>query len=262
MQLGLCTTPDVVAGFSQPPCDFIEAHVQNFLLPEQPESAFAANAAAARACPLPTPAANCLFPADLKVTGPAVDVERMGHFAEAAFSRAASIDLTTIVFGSGAARMVPDGWPLARGFEQYVAALNLLAPIAQRHGVTIVVEPLKRDESNIVNTIDEGADAVKRSNHPNVRLLVDIFHMLRNGESPDAITRHAALVTHAHLAENRDRAEPGKYHEDFRPFLRALRSAALCRHLTIECVWSENDILRQAPAALAVVRRQLTDAGY
>ncbi len=262
MLLGLCITPDLVAKFPAPPCDFIEAHVQTFFLPEQPEAAFATNAASARACPLPTPAANSLFPPDLKVTGPSVDTERLRRYTEAVVSRAASIGLTTIVFGSGAARMVPEGWSLARGFEQYVEALNLMAPLAQRHGVTIVVEALKRDESNIVNTLDEGAEAVKRSNQPNVRLLVDVFHMLRNGESPDAITRHADLVTHSHIAENKDRAEPGRYGDDFRPFLRALRGAKRCRHLTIECVWSQDDIVGLAPGALAVLRGQLADAGY
>ncbi|MBP7140917.1 MAG: sugar phosphate isomerase/epimerase [Opitutaceae bacterium] len=262
MKLGLCTTPDIVAKFSVPPCDFIEAHVQNLLLPEQSAEAFAPNAAATRGCAVPTPAANCLFPPDLRVTGPSVDTARMQRYAETAFSRAASIGLTTIVFGSGAARKVPDGWPMARGFEQYVEALKRLAPIAQANGITLVVEALQRGECNIVNTLDDGAEAVKRSSHPNVRLLVDIFHMLRNGETPDAITRHAALVTHAHIAENKERAEPGRHHEDFRPFLRALRSAAACRRLTIECVWSKGDIVAQAPAAIAVLRRQLADAGF
>jgi len=262
MQLGLCTTPEIVATFPSLPFEFIEAHVQQFLLPEQPASAFAANALAAKRSPRPTPAANCLLPADLKVTGPVVDTERLARYAESAFSRAASIGLTTIVFGSAGARMVPDDWSLARGFEQYVEALTLFAPIAQRHGVTIVVEALNRVECNLVNTIDEGAEAVRRCNRPNVRLLVDIFHMLRNGETPDGIVRHASLVTHSHVAENKDRAEPGRYNDDFRPFLRALRSAHLCQRLTIECVWTTGDIRHSAPAALTALRKQLADAGY
>ncbi|MBP8256076.1 MAG: sugar phosphate isomerase/epimerase [Opitutaceae bacterium] len=262
MKLGLCTTPDVISKFSIPPCDFIEGHVQNLLLPEQPAEAFAPHAKATRGCVVPTPAANCLFPPDLRVTGPSVDRVRMARYAESAFSRAASIGLTTIVFGSGAARKVPDGWPLTRGFEQYVEALNLLAPIAQANGITLVVEALQRGECNIVNTLDDGAEAVRRCNHSNVRLLVDVFHMLRNGETPDAITRHAAMVTHAHIAENRERAEPGRYDEDFRPFLRALRTATACGLLTIECVWSQGDIIRQAPNAIAALRRQLSDAGF
>src|SRR5205085_1208498 len=102
-------------------------------------------------------------------------------------------------------------------------------PIAAKSGVTIVVEPLNRGECNLVNTIDEGADAVKRCNHPNVRLLVDIFHMLRNGESPDPIVRHADLIVHSHVAENEKRAAPGTAREDFRPFLRALKKAVRCQ---------------------------------
>lgn len=262
MQLGLCTTPDVIATFPTLPFEFIEAHVWQYFLPEQPDSAFAPRAAEARASKLPTPAANSLFPPDLKVVGPSVDVERMKRFAETAFRRAASIGLTTIVFGSAGARMVPDGWSVDRGFEQYVEALTLLAPLAQKHGIMLVVEALNRGECNLVNTIDEGAEAVKRCNHSHVRLLVDIFHMLRNGESPDGITRHASLVTHSHLAEDKDRAEPGKYNDDFRPYLKALRAAKLCQRLTIECVWSTGDIRQGYAGALQALRRQLADAGY
>ena len=41
-----------------------------------------------------------------------------------------------------------------------------------------------------------------------VKLLVDLYHMLRNGESPDDILKVGPLIRHAHLAENKDRAAP------------------------------------------------------
>ena len=83
--------------------------------------------------------------------------------------------------------MVPEGFSPTRAFAQYVEALRRMAPVAQRHGVTIVVEPLNRGECNLINTIVEGAEAAAQADHPAVKLLVDIFHMLRNGESPDDI---------------------------------------------------------------------------
>lgn len=259
MLVGICATPAEIAGLPDPPFDFIEGHVQHLLLPEQPDAAFAPHAAATLDCHRPTPAANCFLPADLKVTGPAVDHARLTRYTETAFRRAASIGLRTIVFGSAMARMMPEGWSGARGFEQYVEALTLVAPIAQRHGILVVVEPLNRGECNLVNTIDEGAEAVRRCGHPSVQLLVDVFHMLRNGESPDPIGRHAALVTHAHLAENEGRTEPGFHGEDFRPFLRELRRAKRCKHLTIECNWTAG-MPAGVAAAVAEVRRQLADA--
>ena len=261
MQLGLCAHPADLTSFKELPFDFIEGHVQNFLKPEALETEFAASAAAMRGSPRPMPSANCFLPADLKVTGPVVDQARLARYTETTFARAKSIGLTTIVFGSAGARQVPEGWSAMRGFEQYVEALKIVAPIAKKHGVTVVVEPLNRGECNLVNTIDEGAEAVQRCNHAHVRLLVDIFHMLRNDENPAPIERHANLIVHAHVAEKEKRSRPGEMGDDFRPFLRALKKAVRCQRLAIECVWTEPMAVGAIPA-LIELRRQLADAGY
>ncbi len=262
MEIGICAAPADIEGLANPPFTFIEAHVVNHLRPEAPDADFEAYRRAVFACPQPTPAANVLFPPDLKVTGPAVDFARMERYAEKAFARAQAIGLHTIVFGSAGARMMPDGWSVARGFEQYVEAVNLIAPLAAKHNVTIVVEALNRGECNLINTLDEGAEAARRVNRPNVKLVADIFHLLRNGESPDAITRHADIITHAHIAENEGRAEPGAHGDDFRPFLKALRAATACTRLTIECNWTTGSLRTAVNAAVASLRRQLDDVGY
>lgn len=261
MQLGLCLDPATLATLPTPHgFDFIEGHVQNFLLPHASAADFAPHAAALRASPLAMPAANCFLPADLKVTGPTVDTAALAAYADIAFRRAREVGMTIIVFGSAGARMMPAGWSAARGFEQYVEALRLFAPLAQAQGVTLVVEPLNRVECNLVNTIVEGAETVARADHPAVKLLVDLFHMLRNGESPDDILR-VGPIHHAHLAEDKDRAAPGVNNEDFRPFLRALKKIGYNDRLTIECIWKESPVHESAPA-LAALRRQLTDSGY
>jgi len=261
MPLGLCLDPAALATLPAPHgFDFIEGHVQNFLLPRSPDDAFAPHAAALLAAPLAMPAANCFLPPDLKAVGPAVDSAALARYAETAFRRAGEIGLSIVVFGSAGARMIPEGWPTARAFEQYVEALRLFAPLAQAHGVTLVVEPLHRGECNLVNTIVEGAEAVRRADHPAVKLLVDLFHMLRNGESPDDILR-VGPIHHTHIAENKDRAAPGVNGEDFRPFLRALKKTGYNDRLTIECIWKESPV-REAAPSLAALRRQLADAGY
>ena len=258
MKIGICAQPSDVTGITDPPFDYLEGHVQGFLVPEKPDEEFLPQAQAARGTLRPLVAANCFLPADLKVAGPAVDCGRLGRYADNAFRRAASIGMTTIVFGSGGARQLPDGWAAGEGFEQYVAALRLCAPLAEKHGVTLVVEPLNRGECNLVNTVDEGAEAVRRCGHPRIRLLVDIFHMLRNGEAPESISRHADIITHSHVAESEGRAQPGVHGDDFRPFLRALRKAESCRHLTIECIWTAG-MREGAGPAIEALRRQLDD---
>ena len=261
MQIGFCTDPATLATLpSRPECDFIEGHVVNFMMPEAPDEAFAPNAAALRASGFPMPAANVLLPAALKCSGPDIDYARLDRYAATVFRRAKELGMTLIVFGSAGARMVPAGFPLATGFEQYVDLLRQFGPLAEENGVTLVVEPLNRGECNLVNTLLEGAEAVRRANQPSVKLLVDIFHMLRNGESPDDIVKVGPLIRHAHVAENKDRAAPGVNGENFRPFLRALRRAGYNERLALEPIWT--DLPRQLGPALAELRKQLTDSGY
>ncbi len=256
MKLGICTNPLDALAWPSLPCDYLEANVQGLLVPESPDTDFAP--AAARLAPLAGRllAANCFLPGGLKVTGPDVDHARLAAYADTAFRRAASLGIRFIVFGSGGARQIPDGWPHAEGFEQFIRALEICAPLAQKHGVVLVVEPLNRAECNLVNTIVEGAVAVARVNHPNIRLLVDFYHMLRNDESPDDIVKVGPWIAHAHVAEKADRTAPGVAGDDFRPFLAALKRAGYAGALSLECKLG-SDVPAETTAALAFLRAQL-----
>jgi sugar phosphate isomerase/epimerase len=261
MQIGFCTDPATLATLpARPRCDFIEGHVVNFLAPEAPDAEFAPRAAALRSCGFAMPAANVLLPPALKVAGPDIDYARLERYATTTFRRAREIGMSLVVFGSAGARMIPEGFPATKAFEQYVDILRQFGPLAEANGVALVVEPLNRGECNLVNTILEGAEAVRRANTPAVRLLVDLFHMLRNGESPDDIVKVGPLIRHAHLAEKQDRGAPGVNGEDFRPFLRALRRTGYNERLTLEPTWKE--LPRELGPALDETRRQLADAGY
>ena len=261
MQLGICADPATLATLpAAAGHDYIEGFTQDVLMPERPDAEFRARAEVLRRSGQKMPASNRFLPAALKVVGPDIDYARLDSYAATAFRRAREIGMNFIVFGSAGARMVPEGFSPARAFEQYVDVLKQLGPLAEDQGVLLLVEPLNRTECNLVNTIREGADAVRRANTPGVQLLVDIFHMMRNGESPDDIVQAGPLIRHAHIAENRDRGAPGAQGEDFRPFLRALRRADYDAGLTSEADWTDRPA--QAAPALAALRAQLADAGY
>jgi sugar phosphate isomerase/epimerase len=260
MQIGVCTSIKNAAAVKAAGADFVEEHICNFLLPGEPDDAFAPNRALAQSASLPVPAANCFLPATMKCVGPSVDTPRILAHAETAFRRARAVGMHILVFGSGVARMAPEGFSTTQAFEQYVALLKLLGPVAERHDIVIVVEPLNRGECNIVNSVTEGADAVARCNHPRVRLLADIYHMLLENEPPSAIERHGALLAHVHVAEKIDRAAPGTRHDDFRPYLNALWKTGYNARIAMEPRWTAFDT--EVSPATQALRRQLADAGY
>ena len=261
MLLGLCwPTAADTAVIAASGLEYVEENVQNFLVPESPETEFRSRLAAAAKAARTIQVACCFLPGSHRCVGPEVDTARLLAWAAAAFARAQTAGIDTVVFGSGGARGVPAGFSHATAFTQFVDLLGRMAPLAARHGVTIVIEPLNRAEVNFINTIDEGAEVVKQVDHPNVRLLADLFHMLRNGETPDALTRHGALLAHAHLAERETRSPPGTKGDDFRPFLRALRQAGYDRRLSLEC--RIENLGAELGGALLALRGQLVDAGY
>ena len=237
--------------------DFAEEGVQRLLVPEQPDAAFRPPPAAALET-LPIAAANGFLPGDLRSTGPAVDLERLRRYATAAFRRARQVGIGIVVYGSGASRQVDEGFARARAEQQFVEALRTVGPPGAAAGVTVVVEPLNTAECNLINSVTEGAEAVRAAGHPHVMLLADLYHMLRElreDESPDAIERAGALIRHVHVAERAQRTPPGVAGDDFRPFLRALVGTGYAGAYSLECRW--RDQLAQAPPGVAELRRQL-----
>lgn len=257
MKLGICTAPETAASLNGFRFHYVEANVQSFLVPEKPEADFEANLA--KTGGLAVRAANCFLPGDLKVTGPKVDETRLVAWAESAFRRAKRTGIRSIVFGSGGARGLPEGFSPDEGRAQFLQALRLVAPAAEANGVTVVLEPLNTGECNFINTVAEGAGYIREVGHPNIRLLADFFHMLRDGEGPEILLETGDLLAHVHLAEKEKRTAPGVAGDDFRPFLYNLAKTGYSGDLSIECGWG--DLAAEHAAAYEALEKQVLDAG-
>jgi sugar phosphate isomerase/epimerase len=254
-QLGVCTSIVNAATVKSAGGDYVEESVQGFLVPEKPDSDFRTKAEAAAAAPLPIRSCNSFLPGSLKSVGPDAQSDEIVAYAVTAFRRAREIGIMTVVFGSSGSRTIPDGFDRGEARRQFVALLRRLGPVAKANGVVIAVEPLNRDETNFINTVAEGAAIVREAGHPSVRLLADIYHMLRENEGPEALVAAGPLLRHIHIAERERRTPPGVAGDDFRPYLRALRQAGYAGAISIECRW--DDIAAELPAALKALRAQI-----
>jgi len=240
----------VSAGYS-----YIEEGVRNFLVPVEDESVFEQKLLLLKESKLPVEACNSFLPADLKCVGPAPAHEEILKFGETAFRRAQKAGVKTIVFGSGGARAIPEGFSREEARQQFISICKQLAPLAQKYDVVISLEPLNSKECNFINSVGEGGELVKSVNHENFRLLADIYHMLMENESPENITKYGHLLYHTHIAEKIGRTAPGINNEDFIPYFRALKNAGYEGRMSIECSW--NNLGEQASSALKAMRNQL-----
>lgn len=168
---------------------------------------------------------NVMFPGQMKIAGPDVQEQAVLNYTDRLFSRAQQAKVKVIVLGSGAARRLPDGYDVNKATADFILLGKKIAAIAKKYNIKIALENLQSKETNFLNSVRSAANVVRRINHPNFRLNADIFHMRREGELPQSIIDAKNLLIHCEIAEDKERTLPGIMGDDFRPYLKALRTA-------------------------------------
>jgi sugar phosphate isomerase/epimerase len=121
-------------------------------------------------------------------------------------------------------------------------ALHELAEHAQSLQVQVMFEPLNRYETNLVNTLAEGAALLRPLKSKNLKLLADLYHMnIEEEDLAGAIRQVGELVGHVHLADS-NRRPAGNGHTDFAAIAGALRDINYNGYLSAECLpWPDPD---------------------
>jgi D-psicose/D-tagatose/L-ribulose 3-epimerase len=251
IQVGYCTQLKNVAAAKAAGFDYVELGTTEVAALSDED--FDKAAADLARTGLPTPAANLFLPATLKVTGPDIDREQQRAYVSKAFDRLSQLGVQVVVFGSGGARRVPDGFSKSEAFDQLVDFGRRVAPLARARGITIAVEPLRREETNIINSAAEGLQFVERINDPGFQLMVDFYHLASEREDPQIIVRARDHIRHFHMANPTGRVFPLAADEyDYAPFFRALRSISYSARISVEA--STKDFTADAPRAIAFLR--------
>lgn len=178
---------------------------------------------------------NCFIPGRLKVTGPDVDFDALREYIEKGFSRGVPLGLKKVVFGSSGARNIPEGWSYAEACRQLGDFLReVVAPLADKYSVTVVVEPLSRKDSNIINFAKEGVMISAFGCSERIKGLVDLYHMTAVGDDVENIYALKGCIAHAHIARPGDRKYPensGEY--NYKAFVDALEAVG-CDTCSVE----------------------------
>ncbi|HBB91308.1 MAG TPA: sugar phosphate isomerase/epimerase [Bacteroidales bacterium] len=242
VQFGVCTSLSNAALLKQCGFRYLEGSVGRDLMPGKPDEEFLKKMAEFDTCKLPVIACNGFLPGTLKVTGPEAMHDTVLSYAEVAFRRAEQAGIRIIVFGSSGARSIPEGFDRAEARNQFVSLLKRMGPIARKYQVTIAIESLQKSECNFINTVAEATSIAREVNDKNIRVLADIFHMLRENEGPSSILDAGDLLVHCHIAELRSRTAPGMDGDDFRPYFVALKKIRYHGGISIEGSWKNEDL--------------------
>ncbi len=248
MQFGVCTGIENAetartAGFA-----FIEPTVRSLHSGKD----FTVIQAAYAAAGLPTPTFNVFVPGELKITGPAVDMAKLQAYVAESLGRVKSVGGELVVFGSGGARNIPDGFDRDTAWQQLIDFLQMVAVEADKTGISITIEPLNRKESNVINSVAEGVALAQAVARPSIRVLADLYHMQEENEALATVVENAPWLAHVHVADS-GRLAPGTGSYPYPEFFGHLKSTGYAGRIAVECKWQ--DFEEEAGAAVAFLRK-------
>lgn len=124
--------------------------------------------------------------------------------------------------------------PPAEEVPRAAENLHALAEYASRLGVRVVIEPMSRFRTHLVNTAAQAVNLVRMAAHPNLGVNLDTYHMVTEERDYGAAIRGALPVLWGvHTCEN-DRGVPGGGLVPWMEVFKALGEANRCVRLMLE----------------------------
>lgn len=195
MKFGVCAGTDVekmkyikALGY-----DYAESHCQEIVRADKEKLD------AMKATGLPVVAANCFI--GMRIVGEEKNEAEIKEYIETLFEKASYLGLEYLVFGSSAARRIPEDMSLEDGRAEIVDFLkNHVVPVAEKYNLPVAIEPLRPEECNAINTIADGVEIAKRVDSPFVKVLADVAHMYVQNEDVNSLSDYKGWIVHAHTS--------------------------------------------------------------
>ena len=235
VEIGVCEKPPEFAKCEALGYDYLEPSATT--IAGMSDTAFAAFHDQVKASKIYCRSVNILLsgPA-LKVVGADVNLDAVSKYLDTTLDRCKSLGVSVVVWGSSGSRRVPDGYSRDTAWDQIKTYLKRAGEIAQSKGLVIAIEPLRHQESNIINTGAEAFKLVNEVNHPGVKMIIDYYHMRIENEEPEIVRTAKDAIVHMHFANPTGRRWPRSADEDpvYAKFFQILKEVKYQRGLSIE----------------------------
>ncbi|MGH9325107.1 MAG: sugar phosphate isomerase/epimerase family protein [Terriglobia bacterium] len=253
IQIGVCSRPEnfplaVDYGFDylEPPAATVAA---------MSESAFNRFRQQVMAAPIRCESFND-FIRSLRVVGDDVHPDQLRNYMEMCIGRCRRLGGSIVVWGSASSRNVPPGFSRAVAWKQIQSFLRLAGNVARPQGIIIAIESLRTEESNIINTGAEAMRLVCEVHHPNVRMIIDYYHLREMNEDPEIVWTARKYIVHFHFANPHGRLWPRSLAEDpeYHRFFALVKKIHYSGGISIE---ARGAFAKDAAASLRFFREEL-----
>ncbi len=138
-----------------------------------------------------------------------------------------------MVLGSPAQRRLPQN-NVALAQDRLAIGLERCLKRAEKHGITVCLEPLPAPEADFILTLEEAIAMIERIGHPNLKTIFDVKSASSESKPHTELLREfAPYIAHVH-ANDANRRGPGFGETDFVPIFDTLKEIAYTGYVSVE----------------------------
>lgn len=115
-----------------------------------------------------------------------------------------------------------------------VEILKHLSEVAGKVGSLLLLEPVNRYETHLINRLDQAIDVCRKVGSPKVKIVADYFHMnIEERNIGKSIKNADSFLSHVHLSDS-NRLLPGWGHINFKEELKVLKDINYQGYVVLE----------------------------
>jgi sugar phosphate isomerase/epimerase len=199
-----------------------------------------------------------VWPEGFYINHPDADVRRRTQsYLVACIDLCADLGGKTLVHGSGSQRTVQPDWDAGRAWEDALEIFAICARAAEARNLVYCLEPLRRAETNFINTVAESVEMVRAVGSPHFKVVADCRHILFNEPKPlpEVIVdlHRQGCLAHVHVNDITGKG-PGFGDVELTPALRALCEVGYEGYASVEVFDYEPDPRTIASRSIGYLR--------
>jgi D-psicose/D-tagatose/L-ribulose 3-epimerase len=216
---------------------------------------FEKQAARLRGIGLPMLSGYGFIPSDLRIVGTNVDIVQVDKAVRHGLARAKQLGLKMVICGNllGGTRRVPEGFPRDTAHAQFLDFARRAAAEGKKHDITVLIQPMPKESTDLINTVAEGLKFVQEVNDPNLQLLVDYTSFVQNKEDLAVLKKAAPHIRQVEIQNPNGRIYPVSADEsDYASFFHALKQGGYRGGFSIH--GKPGDVFVNGPKAITLLR--------